>query len=128
MHRDFKLANIFLNDDNLIIGDFGFAKSGADMASTKLGSPITMAPELLNAGSVVRYTNKADLWSNGVCFFQMIFGKPPFNAKNLDDLKQLVKNKSGDNLEFPPEQQISEECKQLLRKLIEQDPIKRIEW
>jgi hypothetical protein len=107
MHRDFKLANIFLNDDNLIIGDFGFAKSGADMASTKLGSPITMAPELLNAGSVVRYTNKADLWSIGVCFYQMIFGKPPFNAKNLDDLKMLVKNKSGDNLEFPSEQPIS---------------------
>jgi serine/threonine protein kinase len=32
MHRDFKLANIFLHDDKLIIGDFGFAKSGFDMA------------------------------------------------------------------------------------------------
>lgn len=69
MHRDFKLANIFLNDDNIVIGDFGFAKSGEDMASTKLGSPITMAPELLNATSGLRYTNKADLWSIGVCFY-----------------------------------------------------------
>lgn len=46
MHRDFKLANIFLNDDTVIIGDFGFAKSGHDMAQTKLGTPLTMAPEL----------------------------------------------------------------------------------
>lgn len=46
MHRDFKLANIFLNDDTVVIGDFGFAKSGYDMAETKLGTPITMAPEL----------------------------------------------------------------------------------
>lgn len=70
MHRDFKLANIFLNDDKLIIGDFGFAKLGVDMATTKLGSPITMAPEmLLSTGGKLTYTNKADLWSIGVCFF-----------------------------------------------------------
>lgn len=34
MHRDFKLANIFLNNDRVVIGDFGFAKSGTDFAST----------------------------------------------------------------------------------------------
>lgn len=128
MHRDFKLANIFLNDDRIIIGDFGFAKSGADMATTKLGSPITMAPELLNAGSVVRYTNKADLWSIGICFYQCIFGKPPFGAQNLKDLKRKVKEESGENLEFPDDPPTSDLCKDLLRRLIEQDPKKRIEW
>ena len=46
MHRDFKLANIFLHNDTVVIGDFGFAKSGHDMAQTKLGTPITMAPEV----------------------------------------------------------------------------------
>jgi len=35
MHRDFKLANLFVNDDTIIIGDFGFAKSGFEMAQTK---------------------------------------------------------------------------------------------
>ena len=34
MHRDFKLANIFLHNDTVVIGDFGFAKSGTDFAST----------------------------------------------------------------------------------------------
>ena len=128
MHRDFKLANIFLNDDNLIIGDFGFAKSGVDMATTKLGSPITMAPELLNAGSVVKYTNKADLWSIGVCFYQMIFGKPPWNAQNLNDLKKKVKTLSGQNMTFPDDPPTSEDCQQLMKALIEPDPDKRIEW
>lgn len=42
MHRDFKLANIFLHQGNLIIGDFGFAKSGAEIATTKLGTPYNM--------------------------------------------------------------------------------------
>lgn len=111
MHRDFKLANIFLNDDNIVIGDFGFAKSGEDMASTKLGSPITMAPELLNATSNLRYTNKADLWSIGVCFYQMIFGKTPFEAVDLEDLKNLVKSKSGANLTFPSNPPTTEQCR-----------------
>lgn len=128
MHRDFKLANIFLHQDRIIIGDFGFAKSGVDMATTKLGSPITMAPELLTAGSIVRYTNKADLWSIGVCFFQMIFGKPPWNAKNLKDLKKKVQTQSGDNLTIPDHPKTSGPCKELLRRLIEPNVDKRIEW
>lgn len=28
MHRDIKLSNIFINDDTIIIGDFGFSKTG----------------------------------------------------------------------------------------------------
>lgn len=48
MHWDVKLANMFLSDDRLVIGDFGFAKQGTQMAKTWLGTPITMAPELLN--------------------------------------------------------------------------------
>ena len=46
MHRDFKLANIFLNDKTLVIGDFGFAKAGFEMAQTNVGTPLTKAPEL----------------------------------------------------------------------------------
>lgn len=128
MHRDFKLANIFLHDDAIIIGDFGFAKSGAEMTTTKLGSPITMAPELLNAGAYCKYTNKADLWSIGVCFFQMIFGKPPWDAKSMADLQNKVKTQSGNNLNFPSNPPISANCKELLRGLLQPDPNKRIEW
>lgn len=47
MHRDFKLANIFLTDEGtLVIGDFGFARAGYEMAQTNLGTPLTKAPEL----------------------------------------------------------------------------------
>ena len=132
MHRDFKLANIFLNDDKLIIGDFGFAKSGVEMTSTKLGSPITMAPELLlNQSEKLVYTNKADLWSIGVCFFQMIFGRLPWDVKDLEELKLKVQTQSGKNLQFPTNNEhfkISAECQELLIRLLEPDPKKRIEW
>lgn len=48
IHRDLKLANIFIHKGNLVIGDFGFAKMGESMGVTKLGTPYYMAPEILN--------------------------------------------------------------------------------
>jgi serine/threonine protein kinase len=130
MHRDFKLANIFLHDDKLIIGDFGFAKSGFDMATTKLGSPITMAPELLlNKGGKLVYTNKADLWSIGVCFYQMIFGVLPWDVKDIEELQHKVQVQSGKNLPIHNEKcKISAECHDLLIRLLEPNPKQRIEW
>lgn len=87
MHRDVKLPNFFLDDSmNIVIGDFGFAKSGVDFASTKLGTPLTMAPELLNSKGG-NYTSKADLWSIGVCLFQILCGKTPFEASTYNELQ-----------------------------------------
>lgn len=132
MHRDFKLANIFLNDDRAVIGDFGFAKSGSEMAATKLGSPITMAPEiLLNNSAKLQYTNKADLWSIGVCFFEMIYGIEPWpNVRSVEDLKGKVATFSGPNLQFPANTRfkVSNDCKQLLISLIELKPERRLDW
>lgn len=59
-----------MNDDSVVIGDFGFAKAGSDIATTKLGTPLTMAPELLfNDQEDVSYTSKADIWSIGVVYY-----------------------------------------------------------
>ena len=100
MHRDVKLANMFLKDDQVIIGDFGFAKQGVEQTKTRLGTPITMAPELL-INKESSYNSKADLWSIGVVMYQLLFGKTPFEAKNYNDLKNKVKTLSGDKLIFP---------------------------
>lgn len=127
MHRDVKLANIFLHNDRVVIGDFGFAKQGVNVTCTRLGTPITMAPELLNSkgGS---YNSKADLWSIGVCFYQILFGKTPFDAKTYDDLKLKVKSSSGHKLRFPRDIFISDECRHLLVNLLQYEPNQRIEW
>lgn len=78
MHRDFKPDNVFLDHDRLVIGDFGFAKMGAVSTNTVLGSPITMAPEVLGSAGYTSYSSKVDLWSIGVVFYWMIFGRPPW--------------------------------------------------
>lgn len=127
MHRDFKLANLFLHEGNVIIGDFGFAKAGVDMATTKLGTPYNMAPEILFSKGEP-YTSSADLWSIGVVFFQMLFGRLPFPARSLSELKNKVRSFNGAKLNIPSKPAISKTAKDLLMKLLEGDVNRRITW
>ena len=85
------------NNGYLKIADFGFARllGEEDLASTMLGSPLNMAPEVLNGND---YDNKADIWSIGTVFYELLFGKPPYTAGNMIDLLRNIKNKK---LEFP---------------------------
>lgn len=127
MHRDFKQANQFVHDDTLIIGDFGFAKSGFEMAQTKLGTPLTMAPELLNDSG--KYTSKADLWGIGVVFYQLLFGDPPFFALSIGEQSGKIAKGAGKNLNIPyKKNQISEPAVDLLKRLLEDNPDNRISW
>jgi len=52
-----------------------------------LGSPLNMAPEVLNGKE---YTNKADIWSIGTVFYELLFGKPPYTASNMIDLMKNI--------------------------------------
>jgi len=128
LHRDFKLANIFMHEDRLIIGDFGFAKQGAEIASTMVGTPVTMAPEILfylEENNKV-YNSKADLWSIGIVFYQLLFGVLPFNGNSIPQLCQNINKVLKTGLTFP--KPISVEAKNLLNGLLQKDPKSRIEW
>jgi serine/threonine-protein kinase ULK/ATG1 len=90
MHRDLKPENILLHNGNLKIADFSFCKlleNKDDLTQTMLGSPIYMAPEVLK-GEI--YTMKADVWSMGIVFYQMLFGKCPFETKSIALLIKLL--------------------------------------
>ena len=50
------------------------------MTTTMVGSPIYMAPEILKGQD---YSVKADIWSIGVVYFEMLFGYCPFEAKTI---------------------------------------------
>lgn len=73
------------------------------MAETKLGTPLTMAYEILTSNSEnLYYTNKADLWSIGIVYYEMLFGKTPFFGFTIPDLIRDIKKKIK-NLPFPNE-------------------------
>ncbi len=82
VHRDIKLANILLKKEfnSLVIklADFGFAKEINEqefMLKTYCGTPITMAPEILQNEF---YDKKCDIWSLGIIMFQLVYGRLPF--------------------------------------------------
>ena len=61
-----------------------------------------MAPEVLDHQT---YNNKADIWSIGVAFYELVFGKyllylfrVPYTANNIIDLLKKIKNEP---LTFP---------------------------
>jgi serine/threonine-protein kinase ULK2 len=44
------------------------------------------------------YDSKADIWSIGTVFYEIMFGKPPYTASNMVDLIKNIKSKP---LEIP---------------------------
>lgn len=115
-----------MHDDRIIIGDFGMSKAAASLTKTQCGTGYYMAPEVLDGRA---YTNKADLWSIGITFYEMLFGKVPFEAQSPDHLKQVIRKKSGNNMIFPLHlNKISESCQNLIKGMLTEDPNKRLAW
>ena len=135
IHRDLKPENLLLTsleaDANIKIVDFGFAeKCGSDDKLTKCcGTPLYIAPEVLNAGLYKTgppYGLSADIWSLGVILYVLLCGYPPFRAKTQNDqFKKVVAGK----YEFRPDKgwgNISDEAKDLISKMIVMDPKARL--
>ena len=116
IHRDLKLDNIMANFDNendknnvnmlrakVKIIDFGTAiKVGPNnLATTIIGSPLNMDPAILKkyqnmiSNKAIRdpkqpYDKKVDIWSIGTACYQMLIGKPCFDADTLNELVTKV--------------------------------------
>jgi serine/threonine protein kinase len=145
IHRDLKPTNILLKSNpalngvngstyelTLKLADFGFARKvteeEGELIKTICGSPLYMAPELLNDQ---HYHIKADLWSFGVIMYQLLFGHHPMDtAFNISELRKKIKNKQinfhvhDHNKNFS----YSLECIDLVSNLLEKNPIKRYDW
>ncbi|ABW16107.1 serine/threonine protein kinase [Parafrankia sp. EAN1pec] len=82
LHRDIKADNILFDDDGAVkVTDFGIAKifeGSAATASVLAGTPMYMAPEIINNGRVGPGT---DLYALGIVLYQLLAGRPPFDPK-----------------------------------------------
>lgn len=61
-----------------MIGDFGVSKK-SNLAETFVGTPYYLSPEIINGWT---YTKKADVWSLGVLFYELVSLRYPFTVSN----------------------------------------------
>jgi len=99
IHRDIKPANIMITKDRKVkISDFGIAKIFGEQGLTKtgvmIGTPWYVSPEQI-LGKDVDF--RADLYSTGITFYEMLTGRVPFDSKTNSDF-QIQKA----HLETPP--------------------------
>lgn len=91
LHRDLKPENIFLGEDQAVkLGDFGLSKlmQSHDFASTYVGTPFYMSPEICAAE---KYTLHSDIWSLGCIMYELCTKEPPFNANSHLQLVQRIR-------------------------------------
>lgn len=124
MHRDLKPSNILLDGGVAKLADFGFCKrmrGEFEMTKSIVGSPIYMAPELLQGNY---YCTKADIWSLGVVLYEMLHGRCPYEENSIPAL--LDKIKAFPEVSFRPD--LSLETKSLLQGMLTFNPSTRIKW
>lgn len=89
LHRDLKSANVFLNRDGTVkLGDLNVSKvAKMGLVHTQTGTPYYASPEVWEDKS---YDNRSDIWSLGVCVYEMATLKPPFTASSMQELYKKV--------------------------------------
>lgn len=121
LHRDLKPENVFLDDDNSVkLGDFGLSKmiKSHDFASTYVGTPFYMSPEICAAEN---YSLKSDIWSLGCIIYELCARDPPFNAKTHFQLVQKIK----EGKVAPLPDMYSAELNAVIRDCLKVNPDKR---
>ena len=129
IHRDIKPSNIFLlKDDTIKLADFGISKKVSKEDSMFIGTPVYTSPEIISKKD---YSYKADIWSLGVTFLQLIFLRLPFLGEDHETLynniihkilnpKILNKDKTGYNEDII--KNYSKEFIDLIDKMVSVNP------
>lgn len=131
IYADLKPSNVLINEYNTLkLCDFGLSKKLNDLinkkpeedpSQPKSGTPYYMAPELFSDDGV--YSFYSDMWALGCVLYELATGKPPFSATGLKDLIQEICEK-----EVPQVEGFSPLFNDLIKRLLEKDPVKRIYW
>lgn len=93
LHRDIKPANVFLDaNGDVKLGDFGLARtlnSEASFATTFVGTPYYMSPEVINGQE---YNEMSDMWSLGCLIYELCALHPPFQATTHKQLAAKIRD------------------------------------
>ena len=131
IHRDIKPSNFFItrrpDGSNLLkILDFGISSAGgfeSELTGTQtvVGTPTYMAPEQMRTARST--DSRSDIWSMGVVMYQMLAGRPPFEAESY---AELVLKVNGDP-PTPLHIQLPGGLEQIVMRCLEKDPRNRFQ-
>ena len=123
-----EVGNLLNEKITIKICDFGFSREVDEnsQASTILGTPITTAPEVLFLeNGQGHYGTEADMWSLGICVYELLIGNVPFLQNNIKKLKKDILKGAFD---YPKNVNISFESISFINALLQFDPKKRLSW
>ena len=121
IHRDIKPENILISNEVIKMADFGWSihQKSNKIRTTFCGTAEYMPPEVINDEP---HIPPSDLWCLGILIYELCAGEPPFTARTNCEIIQKIKNfKMKDYPDY-----FSEECKDLIGKLIKRSPKERI--
>ena len=123
--RSKNYVNDMLNYEVKLI-DFGCSKYFANKKKHKrlsgiIGSTLYCSPEVVDD----LYDEKCDEWSCGVLMYMLLCGEPPFQGNSEEEIFEKIK-KCDYNFKPAEFKDVSDNCKDLIRKLLEPKKRKRI--
>ena len=128
LHRDLKLGNVLIKftDETKTrfipkLADYGFSKelSIYNTRTTHLGTPATMAPEIMMN---LPYDEKSDLWSVGVMMYQLYYKEIPYDGMTETEILNKIRSNA------PYKQPEDKNFRDLLNKIFVMNPQNRISW
>ncbi|KIJ23536.1 hypothetical protein M422DRAFT_217509, partial [Sphaerobolus stellatus SS14] len=122
VHRDLKLENVLLDERCRVkLSDFGFTREyeRGSFLETWCGTTGYAAPEMLLCNKYLG--QEVDIWSLGVILYTLLTGALPF-----DDDDEMVQKEKIIKAEYEDPEWLSPEARDLLRKLLQREPVKRL--
>ncbi|KAL5281534.1 CHEK2 family protein [Megaselia abdita] len=126
-HRDLKPDNILLNssdEETLVkVSDFGLSKlvEKDTIMKTLCGTPLYVAPEILETKGHGAYSKKVDVWSLGVVLFTCLSGTLPFSDDYGTHASIQIK-KGKFSFAHPSWKGITSKAKELIKQMLTVDP------
>jgi serine/threonine protein kinase len=131
MHRDLKPENILFREKdsyNCVIADYGLAEfaDAEEYLFVRCGTPGYVAPEVINIKDMkAKYSPICDIFSLGLIFHLLLFGKSLFKGKTYNEVLQENRSCKFD-LEGEEYQKIDKFVLDLLKKMLKTNPEERI--